>query len=166
MEKTITKDILKKELHSGGQPATELLYNRYGGMLFNHILQFVPDKIKAESLFVDIFLGLGSRLQEACDSNLSVFCWLQVESRKMILDHTGRNSEWGNREQNCEAGGRRKADYFCMLEDASPEHRQVFRELYIFGRRQDELALQMQKDTEYVAEILRESLLIIREKLG
>lgn len=143
----------------------ELLYNRYGGMLFNHILQFVPDKSKAETLLVDIFSGLSSRLQEACDSNLSVFCWLQVEARKIILDHTGWNNERGGLGEPGGPGGGR-SDYFGMLEDASAEHQQVFRELYIYGRRQDELALQMRKDTNYIAEILRESLLIIRKKLG
>ena len=165
MEQTITKDNLKNELHSGGQPALELLYNTYGGMLFNHILQFVPDRAKAENLLVDIFSGLSGRLQEACDSHLSVFCWLQVESRKIILHHTRRNKEsqiWGQ----APASGGSKADYFYMLEDASAEHQEVFRELYIHGRRQDEWARQMEKDTGYVAEILRESLLIIRKKLG
>ena len=158
MEKTITKDILKNELYSGKQPATELLYSRYGGMLFSYILQFVPDKGDAEDLLVNIFSRLGIRLQEACDSNLSIYCWLQVEARKIILEY--------DRVEVNEEKGQDNAYYFLLLGEASPEHQWVFRESFLHGRKKEELAVQAGKDPAYIGELLRECLLIIRKKLG
>jgi len=72
LEKAITKDILRDELFSGGKPAAELLYNRYGGMLFSYIRQFVPSRTEAENLLVNIFSRLASRLETAFESSLSV----------------------------------------------------------------------------------------------
>jgi len=158
LEKTITKDILKSKLYSGEQPATELLYSRYGGMLFSYILQFVPERGEAEDLLVNIFSSLGTRLQEACDSNLSIYCWLQVEARKIILEYTHKQGNGDN--------GQGKAYYFLLLEEASPEHQWVFRELFLYGRKKEELAVQVDKDPAYIGGLLRECLLIIRKKLG
>jgi DNA-directed RNA polymerase specialized sigma24 family protein len=158
LEKTITKDILKNELYSGEKPAVELLYSRYGAMLYSYLLQFVPDKGEAEELLVDIFSRLGGRLQEACDSNLSIYCWLQVEARKLILEYTQKERK--------RAEGPDKAYYFLLLEEASPEHQWVFREIWLYGRKKEELALQLNKDPAYIADLLRECLLIIRKKLG
>src|ERR1700722_17527465 len=87
LETTITKAILKHKLYSGIQPAIELLYGRYGGMLYSFVLQFIPDRQEAEDLLVDIFQRLTHQLQEACQSPLSVYCWMQVEARKIILAH-------------------------------------------------------------------------------
>src|SRR5882757_5073720 len=91
LEGPITKDALQKELYCGQQLAIQLLYTRYNGMLYGYVLQFVPDKLKAEGLLVTIFSRLASRLQEACDSNLSIYCWLQVEARKIILEYIREN---------------------------------------------------------------------------
>ena len=137
-------------------------------MLFSYILQFIADKKKAEAFLVEIFSGLHSRLQEACDSSLSVYCWLQVESRKMILEKAGGSRNGVMAAADAQPAGSRgnKGDLYHLLDDASPEHRRVFKELYIYGRRQEELALQMNKDADYIGGLLRESLLIIRKKLG
>lgn len=156
LEKTITKDILKSELYAGGRPAAELLYARYSGMLYSYILQFVPDRAQAGTLLVDIFSRLTARLQEALDSHLSIYCWLQVESRKMLMNYVQSNS--------IEPKGR--AYYFSLLADAPPEHQWVFRELFLYGRTKEELALQSGKDLAYVSRILRECLGMIRKNLG
>jgi len=87
LEKTITKDILKNELFSGGQPAAELLYNRYGGMLFSYVQQFVPNRTEAESLLVNILPVCHAGWRLPLNRVLSVYCWLQIEARKIILEH-------------------------------------------------------------------------------
>ena len=158
LEKTITKDILKSELNSGEKPAIELLYTRYGGMLYSYLLQFVPDKGEAEELLVNVFSRLGGRLQEAFESDLSVYCWLQVEARKLVLEST--------RKEKSREDGQDKAYYFLLLDEASAEHQWVFRELFLYGREKEELALQVDKDPAYITALLRECLLIIRKKLG
>ena len=160
MEKTITKDILKNELYAGQRPAVELLYTRYSGMLFSYILQFVPARAEASTLLVDIFARLTPQLQTAFDSSLSVYCWLQVEARKIILEYTdtGKGERGG-------AGRTNKAYYSSLLEETSPEHQWVFRELFIYGRKKEELAAQSGKDLVYINGILRECLLVIRKNL-
>ena len=168
MENTITKDILRNELYAGQRPAIELLYSRYGGMLFSYILQFVPDRSEAGTLLVEIFSRLMPQLQEAFDSNLSIYCWLQVEARKIILerrtgDHEGRPV---HQEQIPFTGGQGKTYYFSLLEEASPEQQWVFRELFIYGRSKEELALSSGRDMAYISRLLRECLLIIRKNLG
>jgi DNA-directed RNA polymerase specialized sigma24 family protein len=166
LEKAITKDILRDELFSGGKPAAELLYNRYGGMLFSYIQQFVPSRAEAENLLVNIFSRLASRLETAFDSSLSVYCWLQIEARKIILEHRGQETETGNVFPRASGPGEMKAYYFSLLEDASPEHRWVFRELFINGRQREELASEVNKDQAYIGDLLRECMLIIGKKLG
>lgn len=158
MEKTITKDILKNELYAGQRPAVELLYTRYSGMLYSYILQFVAGRAEASTLLVDIFSRLTPQLQTAFDSSLSVYCWLQVEARKIILEYIGKGEGGG--------GGRTsRAYYSTLLEETSPEHQWVFRELFIYGRKKEELAAQSGKDLAHINGILRECLLVIRKNL-
>ncbi|HEY6901969.1 MAG TPA: hypothetical protein VI233_15035 [Puia sp.] len=154
---TITKDILKNELFAGQRPAAELLYTRYSGMLFSYVLQFVPDREEASGLLVEIFSRLTPQLQKAFDSSLSIYCWLQVEARKIILEHTHQVSD---------APVRNGRDYyFSLLDGCSPEHQWIFRELFIYGRRKEELAVRSGKDLAYISGILRDCLLIIRKTL-
>jgi hypothetical protein len=158
LETTITKDILKNELYAGQRPAIELLYTRYSGMLFSYILQFVPGRAEASTLLVDIFSKLTPRLQTAFDSSLSVYCWLQVEARKIILEYVrGAGGASG--------GGTKKAYYSSLLKETSPEHQWVFRELFIYGKKKEELAAQSGKDLAYISGVLRECLLVIRKNL-
>ena len=164
MEKAITKDILRDELFSGGKPAAELLYHRYGGMLFSYIQQFVPSRTEAENLLVNIFSRLASRLETAFESSLSVYCWLQIEARKIILEHRGL--ETGDVLSRASGPGEMRAYYFSLLEDASSEQRWVFRELFINGRQREELAGEVNRDQAYIGDLLRECMLIIGKKLG
>jgi hypothetical protein len=162
------KDILKKALSAGPAPALELIYNHYGGMLFNYILQFVPDKTMAGMQLVEIFSRLAPRLPASFDSQLSIYCWLQIEARKIILEYPGRNGD--NRQGGDDPTGtndrRGTGGYFALLTEAPPEHQWVFRELFVYGRRKEELALQSGKDLDYINRTLRECLFIIRKNLG
>ncbi|GGA91355.1 hypothetical protein GCM10011511_13360 [Puia dinghuensis] len=134
-----------------------MLYTRYSGMLFSYILQFVPDEKEAATLLVDIFSRLTPKLQNGFDSHLSVYCWLQVESRKIILEHLHETTK---------EGGQTRTYYFSLLEDAPPEHQWVFRELFLNGRKKEELAACSGKDLAYISKILRECLVMIRKNLG
>lgn len=161
MEQAITKDILRDELFSGDKTPAELLYNRYGGMLFSYVQQFVSSRREAESLLANIFIRLASRLDAAFESSLSVYCWLQIEARKIILEHRRQDGV------DVMSGlGENKAYYFSLLEDASSEHRWVFRELFIHGRQREDLAREAGKDQAHIEDLLKECMQIIRKKLG
>ena len=166
MEKTITKDILKDELFSGGRPAAEVLFDRYGGMLFSYVQQFVPSRAEAEDLLVNIFSRLASRLEAAFESSLSIYCWLQIEARMIILENrpNGHSHNFPQGPDLKESD--KKMYYSSLLENASPEHQWVFKELFVNGRQREELALAMNKDAAYVGDILRECMIIIRKKLA
>jgi DNA-directed RNA polymerase specialized sigma24 family protein len=172
LDQTITKDILRSELYGGERPAAELLYSRYSGMLYSYILQFVPDRTEAGTLLVDIFSRLTLQLQEAFDSSLSVYCWLQVESRKIILEYIQNKGQADGPSSaelaasNLRRGPKTAALYFLLLEDAPPEHQWVFRELFLYGRSKEDLALHSGKDLAYVSRLLRECLGMIRKNLG
>lgn len=127
-------------------------------MLYGYVLQFVPDRTEASELLVEIFSRLIPELQKAFDSNLSIYCWLQVEARKIILAHTQQRDV----REMVESG---RAYYLKLLEDASPEQQWIFREIFLKGSRKEELAAQSGKDLAYVSGILRECLLIIRKNL-
>jgi DNA-directed RNA polymerase specialized sigma24 family protein len=172
LETTITKDILKNELYEGPRPAVELLYTRYSGMLFGYILQFVPDRAEASDLLAEIFVSLAPRLQAAFDSSLSIYCWLQVEARKIILELTAKKRVEPGYPESFTSGtdrtyhpGTNRTYYLSLLEEASPEHQWVFRELFIYGRKKEELAALSGKDLAYISGILRDCLLIIRKNL-
>jgi DNA-directed RNA polymerase specialized sigma24 family protein len=172
LEINITKDILQNKLYSGTQPAIELLYARYGGMLYSFVLQFIPERKEAEDLLVDIFQKLTTRLQEACQSPLSVYCWMQMEARKIILGHThGRAEEQGDRANNLSALietdiRQFPSSYLTLLRRATEEQQWVFRELFLRGRQKEELALQLSRDDAYIDRLMHESLVIIRAHLG
>ena len=143
----------------------ELLYNRYGGMLFSYIQQFVPSRAEAEDLLVKIFSRVSSQMEAAFSSSLSVYCWLQIEARKIILEH--RQQESGKVfPKESGSSSEEKKYYFSLLEDASSEHQWVFREIFLNGRQRDELARQVNKDQAYIGDLLKECMLIIRKKLG
>lgn len=146
----------------------ELLYSRYSGMLYSYILQFVPDKTEAGTLLVDIFSRLTPLLPNAFDSQLSVYCWLQVEARKIILEHVQSKSGEAARPAGVPLGRGPGTPgiYFSLLEDAPPEYQWVFRELFLYGRTKEELALHSGKDLAYVSRILRECLGMMRKNLG
>jgi len=168
LERTIAKDILKNELYSGQQPAAELLYTRYSGMLFSFVLQFVPERTEAGNLLVDIFSRLTPRLQQAFESRLSIYCWLQVEARKIIVEYLrsvddGRASGIGSLPFGDDSD---ESYYFSLLQGASTEQQWVFRELFIYGRERAELAMCSGLDLSDIDRLLRECLLIIRKNLG
>jgi len=123
-------------------------------MLFSYVLQFLPEE-EAGSLLVNIFSKLSTRLEEACNSSLSIYCWLQVEARKIILEHIGGKG----------GGGQGTEYYSSLLQDASPEQQWVFRELFLNGRQKEELALQVGKDGAYIDNLLKESLVTIGKRL-
>ena len=169
MEKTITKDILRDELLSGDRPAAEVLFHRYGGMLFSYIQQFVPSRTEAENLLVSVFSRLASQLETAFESHLSIYCWLQIETRKIILEHrrkAGGQQPGGQIFPKESAAGRDNSYYFSLLENASSEHQWVFRELFVNGRQREELAREVNKEPAYIGELLKECMLIIRKKLA
>ena len=148
-------------MFSGNKPPVELLYNRYGGMLFSYIQQFVPGRAEAENLLVNIFARLASRLDAAFESSLSVYCWLQIEARKIILEQREQQGMAFPKES-----GEMKTYYFSLLEDASTAHQWVFRELFLNGRQREDLALQAGRDQAYIGDLLRECMQVIRKKMG
>jgi DNA-directed RNA polymerase specialized sigma24 family protein len=167
LEKRVTKDILKSELYSGQQPAAEFLYTRYGGMLFSYVLQFVPDRTEAGNLLADIFYRLTPRLQQAFESSLSIYCWLQVEARKIIVEYLQSVGDGHASGIGLLPFGKdpRESHYFSLLQGASTEHQWVFRELFIYGREREDLAMRSGRELSDIDWLLRECLLIIRKNL-
>jgi len=135
-------------------------------MLFSYIQQFVPSRTEAESLLVNIFTRLAFRLDAAFESSLSVYCWLQIEARKIVLERCRQGDGGMISGEGGYGPGEEKAYYFSLLEDASSEHRWVFRELFIHGRQREELAREMNKGQAYIEDLLRECMQIIRKRLG
>ncbi len=135
-------------------------------MLYGYVLQFVPDRKEAEKVLVLIFGTLASRLQEACNSNLSVYCWMQVEARKVILEYKKqRNGNGAPNGQPPASGQPKNADYLSLLQEASDEQRFVFSEIFLHGREKEELANQLQKNVHDISRLLKESLLIMQKNL-
>lgn len=132
----------------------EVLYNRYGGMLFSFILQFEGDRGRAEELLEEVFVRLHQRVGEAWGSGLSLYCWLQRETRAIILELRGG-----------EVAQERDRYYDRLLTDASKEQQWVFREVYLGGRLQEDLAKEVNQDVGYIAGLLKGALLIIRKNL-
>ena len=135
-------------------------------MLFSYILQFLPDRAESGSLLADILARLAPRLQDAFESSLSIYCWLQVETRQHVLAYIRDKNNGGSVEgYRPVAGVNSKVYYSGLLQDASPEHQYIFREVFIHGLNKEEVALHSGNDPVYVGKILRECLLIIRKKL-
>jgi len=159
------KEILKTALYGGPVPAMELLYDHYGGMLFSYILQFLPDKTMAGKQLVEIFSRLSPRLSSAFDSQLSIYCWLQIEARKIILECGGSRVDGveNGAEVDRQPG---TGGYAALLVEAPPEHQWVFRQLFLLGRDKEELAVQSGRSLDHINNTLRECLFIIRRNLG
>lgn len=164
METLITKETLQSKLNEGVEPAIELLYANYSSMLYGYVLQFIPDNKEAEKVLVLIFSTLATRLEEACKTTLSIYCWMQVEARKIILEYKKQDANGTNVTQPAEEY-HNNAYYLSLLQDATDEQRLVFREIFLHGREKEELAIQLQKQVQDISRLLTESLLIIRKKL-
>lgn len=162
MENLITKETLKSKLDTGVEPAVHLLYSKYSSLLYGYVLQFIPDQTEAEKVLILIFGKLAGRLQEACNSTLSVYCWMQVEARKIILEYKKQQAGSARPVTN----GQPKNNYYLsLLQEASDEQRFVFKEIYLHGREKEDLAQQLQKNVRDISRLLNESLLIMRKKL-
>lgn len=166
METLIIKETLKSKLNTGVEPAVEFLYTNYSSMLYGYVLQFVPDRKEAEKVLVLVFGTLASRLQEACNSPLSVYCWMQVEARKVILEYkkqqNGNSASTGHPPVN---GQPKNAYYLSLLQDASEEQRFVFSEIFLQGKEKEELANKLKKNVHDISRLLKESLLIMQKNL-
>lgn len=134
-------------------------------MLYGYVLQFVPDKKEAEEVLVVIFGKLSARLQEACNSTLSVYCWMQVEARKVILEYKDEAANGHNAHADAATANSQYAYYLTLLQEASDEQKTVFSELFLKGRDREELAGQLQKSVHDITRLLKESLLIMRKNL-
>ena len=164
MRTLITKETLKSKLNEGVEPAIDLLYTNYSSMLYGYVLQFIPDNKEAEKVLVLIFSTLSTRLEEACTATLSIYCWMQVEARKVILEYKKQRTSGVNDAQAAN-GHDNDAYYLSLLQDATHEQQLVFREIFLHGREKEELATQLQKNVHDISRLLNESLLIIRKKL-
>jgi hypothetical protein len=165
LETLIIKETLRSKLNTGVEPAVDFLYNSYSSMLYGYVLQFVPDKKEAEKVLVLVFGKLSARLQEACNSPLSVYCWMQVEARKVILEYKDQAVNGHAGQPDAAAAGSQHAYYLSLLQEASDDQRMVFSELFLKGRDREELAGQLQKTVHDITRLLRESLLIMRKNL-
>lgn len=133
-------------------------------MLFSYILQFIPDRAEAGALLVDVFARLTPRMERGIEPMSSVYCWLQVETRKIVLSYLRSKGDGQPKELAME--GIDRTYYLSLLSDASPEHRWVFREMFIHGRERECVASQAGMDASDVSKLLRECLLLIRKNLG
>lgn len=166
MQTLITKETLQSKLNDGIKPAVDLLYTNYSSMLYGYVLQFIPDRKEAEKVLVLIFGTLAARLQQAFTSSLSIYCWMQVEARKIILDYKQQHQDAGRLEQVMTTSAANNNPYYLsLLKDASAEQRLVFSEIFLHGRDKEALALQLNKNVDDINRLLRESLLIMRKNL-
>lgn len=159
LENTLNKAILKNQLSFGKETAIGLLYARYGAMLFEFVTQFVPEKTAAEQALVTIFEKISLRLQEAFHSPLGVYCWMQQEARKILIEY---RSQQLNEHNNIPCNSR---GYLQLLQDSSEDHRRVFQEVYYNGKKKDELAKTLGMEPVVINQLLQECLLTIRKRL-
>ncbi len=164
METLIIKETLKSKLNTGVEPAVDFLYSNYSSMLYGYVLQFIPEEKEAEKVLVLVFSTLSARLHEACASTLSVYCWMQVEARKIILEYRKQKAHGTNGQPHPAPAGK-NAYYLSLLKDASEEQRLVFSELYLHGREKEDLATQLQRDVQEISRLLRECLLIMQKNM-
>lgn len=166
MEPLTIKETLKSKLNEGIEPAVDFLYSCYGSMLYGYVLQFIPDNKEAEKMVVLVFGTLAARLQQAFTSPLSVYCWMQVEARKIILEYKKKNQAINSTVQQAISTTNHPHTYYLsLLQDASDEQRFVFSQIFLHGRDKEALAAQLQKHVNDINRLLKESLLIMSEKL-
>lgn len=165
LETHIIKETLQSKLNTGIEPAVDFLYNSYSAMLYGYVLQFIPDRKEAETVLVLIFGKLSTRLQEACNAASSVYCWMQVEARKVILEYKGQPDNGHPKQADTHISDSQHAYYLTLLQEASDEQKMVFSELFLKGRDREELAGQLQKTEQDIVRLLKESLLIMRKNL-
>jgi len=158
LETLIAKETLQSKLSIGVGPAIDFLYDNYSAMLYGYVLQFIPDRQEAEKMLVLIFGDLSARLPEACTSPLSVYCWMQVEARKVILAYRQASV-------NGQATSSGDTYYLTLLQHASDQQKRVFSELFLKGRDKEELAGEMQITVQDINRLLKESLLVMRNNL-
>ncbi len=82
-------------------------------------------------------------------SSLMIYCWLN-ERWQIIWKRSGRL---------------RRIGMVDLLERATEEQQWVFRELFLKGRKKEELALELSRESDYVDKLLRESLIILRTQI-
>lgn len=163
METLIIKETLKSKLSVGVEPAVDYLYSNYSSMLYGFVLQFIPDQAEAEEVLTMIYDNLAGRLEEACNATLSVYCWMQVEARKLILEYKQQKENRLN--GHAVPGFKPQAYYLKLLKGATDEQIDVFTEMFLHGQSKDVVATQLNKTAHEVDRLLKESLLILQKNL-
>ena len=152
----VTKESLKHILYTGNdRQAVALLYSKYGAMLYGYILKFVPDSKDAEQLLVALFCGLSGRLEDAFHSTQSIYCWLQLHARELIMHNIRLRDD-------------RVSITVCLafLTDAPADMQQAFEEIYLKGRTRRETAALMQRTEPEITRLLFTALTIIRARIS
>lgn len=163
METLIIKETLKSKLSVGVAPAVDYLYTNYSSMLYGYVLQFIPDEGEAGRMLTLIFNNLAGRLEEACNATLSVYCWMQVEARKLILEH--KKDQQTKINGVAVPGFARQTYYLKLLRGATEEQVTVFSEMFLNGRTKEEVATQLNVNAHEVDRLLKESLLLLQKNL-
>jgi hypothetical protein len=151
MDKRLLREALAQDMHA----ALKFLYGRYSGMLFSHILAFMPNQEKSEEVFLELFSHIGTReqLEDALHSPVSLYCWLQAQARHLILT---RYAPFISERISC---------YSNLLQYAPSQQKAVFSAIYLHGKSTQEVATELGEDENTIKTLLMEALRTMHQQL-
>ena len=156
MPEIVTKNTLKQTLRRGdGKEAVALLYSRYGPMLYGYILKLVPEQKEAEKILVSLFARLPGQMDDAFQSQLSIYSWLQGRARELVLIHNHVRHENAT-----------FTECLLLLTGESEMIQSTFLEIYLKGKSRKEVAMMLDITEGEVTKNLFTALSIIRKKIS
>ncbi|WP_147321983.1 sigma-70 RNA polymerase sigma factor region 4 domain-containing protein [Mucilaginibacter conchicola] len=138
--------------------AAHELYTNYGAMLLGYIIEVVKDRPVAEGYLADIFSGLsvGDIQYIAGTPDGSTYCRLQQYTRNKLVSFVNTVDDCADSPDNVTIRGNRLIDLM------TAEQQLVFCGVHYHGKSVSSLANELNKTSDEIRQILKQSFNIIR----
>jgi hypothetical protein len=121
------------------------LYDRYSGMLLGYIFEIVKDNKLAEQHLINIYSYLPNHINELTSDGINTWCQLQRLAKRYLelADSTQYNGQLDGSDLSVNNGHNR---YLVLM---TFEQKQVFYNVYYYGKTTAQLAQELNKDSGY-----------------
>lgn len=135
------------------------LYDRYSGMLLGYIFEIVKNDKLAEQHLVNIYSYIPNHINELTGDGTNTWCQLQRLAKKYLelADGNQYNSQLNGIDLATNDDRNR---YLALM---TYEQKQVFYNVYYYGKTTAQLAKELNKSEDFVRLALKQAFIIIKK---
>jgi hypothetical protein len=135
------------------------LYDRYSGMLLGYVFEIVKDNKLAEQHLINIYNYIPNHINELTGDGTNTWCQLQRLAKRYLEfgDNAQSNGQLNGTDLNINNGHNR---YLALM---THEQKQVFYNVYYYGKTTAQLAKELNKSEDFIRLALKQAFIIIKK---